>query len=61
MTYGTQLDPYSNDKLGNEFNENVSYHGDVLSGPDKAQAPDLSADVDAENIYNRAKKAKNAS
>ena len=61
MGYGIQLDPYSDCKFNNEFNENVSYRGDILSGPDKAQMPDLSADVDAENIYNRAKKAKSAS
>ena len=61
MGYGIQLDPYSDRKFNNEFNENVSYRGDILSGPDKAQMPDLSADVDAENIYNRAKKAKSAS
>lgn len=38
------------------FNDNVSYRGDIMSGSKKASNSDFSSDVDAENIYNRAKK-----
>ena len=38
------------------FNDNVSYRGDIMSGSKKASNSDFSADLDAENIYYRAKK-----
>lgn len=43
--------------IESSFDDNVSYRGDIISGSKKASNSDFSSDVDAENIYNRAKKA----
>lgn len=43
--------------IESSFDDNVSYRGDIMSGSKKASNSDFSSDVDAENIYNRAKKA----
>lgn len=46
---------FSNHGVKNEFRDNVSYRGDIVSG--SYSNADFSADVDAENIYQRMMKA----
>lgn len=50
---------YKNYKIESDFNDNVSYRGDIKSGIQGASERDLESDADADNIYARVKKTDN--
>ena len=48
-----------NHKIESDFDDNVSYRGDVKSGIQQASNRDLESDVDADNVCARVQNAKN--